>query len=538
MKFDCNYQPYASNRYPVMARGGMVATGSPLASAAGLDILRKGGNAVDAAIATAAALTVVEPTANGIGGDAFAIVWFKDELYGLNGSGYAPENISIDEVIAKEGKIDAMPTFGWTPITIPGAPKAWAELSKRFGRLSLSECLAPAVNYAREGYPASAGLCRMWKNGLKRYGPLRETSSAFEEWFATFTFDGKPPKAGDLVKLPNHETTLEEIGNTNAESFYRGDLADRIVSSSVKHQGFLRKSDFERYEVSWVKPMKVNYRGYDICEIPPNGQGIVALMALNILKEFQFSSKESVDTYHKQFEAMKIAFRDGMHYVTDTEHMKIDPQSLITPKYGAMRAAEITPEAQLPDVNQPSSSGTVYLCTADDEGNMVSFIQSNYMGFGSGVVIEGTGIAMQNRGHDFSLDPQHSNCLAPLKKTYHTIIPGFIMKDGKAVGPFGVMGGYMQPQGHVQVAMNLIDFNLNPQMALDAPRWQWMKGKKFILEDSFDNAIAKQLVARGHEIEIAPDNVVFGRGQIIVRMENGTLVGGCESRTDSNIACF
>ncbi len=538
MKFDLNFQPYTSNRYPIVARNGMVATGSPLASAAGLEILRKGGNAVDAAIATAAALTVVEPTANGIGSDAFAIIWMKDQLYGLNASGYAPQNISIEKVLEKEGNISEMPTFGWTPVTVSGAPKAWAELSKRFGKLSLSECLAPAITYAREGYPAAPGLSRMWKRALKRYTDVCNGKIEFDEWFKTFTFEGQAPEVGQLIKLPNHANTLEEIGSTNADSFYSGNLADKIVACSDKFGGFMSKQDYSDYQVSWVDPLKVNYRGYDICEIPPNGQGIVALMALNILKEFKFDKKECVDTYHKQFEAMKMAFKNGMYFVTDPAHMKVSPQSLIDPAYGASMSKEITDSAQSPEITQPPTSGTVYLCTADGEGNMVSYIQSNYMGFGSGIVVEGTGISLQNRGHDFSLDKTHANVLAPRKKTYHTIIPGFIMKDNKAIGPFGVMGGYMQPQGHVQVAMNLIDFGLNPQMALDAPRWQWIKGKKFMVENTFDNAIAKQLAERGHAIEIALDNVVFGRGQIIIRMDNGTLIGGCESRTDSNIACY
>ena len=538
MKFDTNFQPYASNRYPIVARNGMVATGSPLASAAGLEILRRGGNAVDAAIATAAALTVVEPTANGIGSDAFAIIWMKDQLYGLNASGYAPQNISIEKVLKKEGNISEMPTFGWTPVTVSGAPKAWAELSKRFGKLTLSECLAPAVAYARDGYPAAPGLSRMWKRALKRYTDVCNGKIEFDEWFRTFTFDGQAPEVGQLIKLPNHADTLEEIGSTNSDSFYSGKLADKIIACSDKFGGFMSKQDYSDYQVSWVDPLKVNYRGYDICEIPPNGQGIVALMALNILKEFNFEKKECVDTYHKQFEAMKMAFKNGMYFVTDPNHMSVTPQSLIDPAYGASMAKDIIDRAQSPKITQPPTSGTVYLCTADGEGNMVSYIQSNYMGFGSGIVVDGTGIALQNRGHDFSLDVNHANVLAPRKKTYHTIIPGFIMKDNKAIGPFGVMGGYMQPQGHVQVAMNLIDFGLNPQMALDAPRWQWIKGNKFMVEDNFDNAIAKQLAERGHEVEIALDNVAFGRGQIIIRMDNGTLIGGCESRTDSNIACF
>ena len=261
-------------------------------------------------------------------------------------------------------------------------------------------------------------------------------------------------------------------------------------------------------------------------------------MALNILKEFQFQEKLHVETVHRQLEAMKMAFKDGLFYITDPKAMKVKTEHLLDPQLGRLRAAQITDTAQDPQVSELPQSGTVYLCTADEEGNMVSYIQSNYMGFGSGIVVEGTGISLQNRGHDFSLDDQHANYLEPRKRTYHTIIPGFLMKEGKAVGPFGVMGGYMQPQGHVQVAMNLIDFHLNPQMALDAPRWLWERDNRIYVEPHFPTALAKALQKRGHRIEVCLDPGVFGRGQMILRMENGTLIGGTESRTDSNIACF
>lgn len=536
MKFDVNYQPYASNRFPVIAKNGMVCTGSNLASAAGLEILRKGGNAIDAAIATAAALTVVEPTANGIGSDAFAIVWHKDKMYGLNSTGCAPETISIDKVKNKDAIDGKMPTYGWTPVTVPGAPKAWAALSERFGKLPLIEVLAPAITYAEEGYPATPQLSRMWKRATAKFEQFKD-DSVFAEWFKTFTKDGRAPEPGEIIKLPNHAQTLKKIAETKAEAFYKGELAQKIDEDSKKHQGYIRLADLQAHEAMWVDPIYVNYHGYDVWEIPPNGQGIVALMALNILKEFSFDKKD-VDCFHKQFEAMKMAFADGMKYVSDPRFMKTRSEDLIHPAYGKARADEIGEMAKLPEVSNPPKSGTVYLCTADSEGNMVSFIQSNYMGFGSGVVVEGTGISLQNRGHDFSLDEQHENALAPKKRTYHTIIPGFLTKNGKAVGPFGVMGGYMQPQGHVQVMMNFIDFKLNPQMCLDAPRWQWMKDKQFVVEQSFDPAIARALIEKGHEVRVEIESAAFGRGQMIVRLDNGVLVGGCESRTDSNIACW
>ena len=341
-----------------------------------------------------------------------------------------------------------------------------------------------------------------------------------------------------MIKLPDHAKTLRLIGETNADAFYKGEIADQLVRQSQRDGGYFCKEDLESYESTWVEPIHVNYRGYDVWEIPPNGQGIVALMALNILKEFDFKEKDCVDTYHKQFEAIKIAFADAKHYVTDPRMMKIDYNDLLKPEYGAYRAKEITDKAGLPLHGDPAKSGTVYLCTADGDGNMVSYIQSNYMGFGSGITVEGYGVTLQNRGADFSLDPEAANALAPHKKSYHTIIPGFLTKDNKAVGPFGVMGGYMQPQGHVQVVMNMVDFGLNPQMALDAPRWQWMQGKKFEIEPTLNNAIVQQLAARGHEVSIALNGLGFGRGQIIQKLDNGVLVGGCESRTDSNIACY
>ncbi len=539
--FNPTYQKYPSQRYPIYARGGMVNASSPQASAAGLEVLRKGGNAMDAAVATASALTVVEPTANGIGSDAFALVWSaKDQkLYGLNSSGPAPMAASIETILADKKDNDGkMPTFGWTAVTVPGAPKAWAELNKRFGRLSLAEDMAPAVRYAREGYPCSPNLALMWQRAYNRYTKAFDGKPEFDEWFKTFTPDGKPYESGDIIKLPNHADTLEAIGATGADAFYSGEIARKIDADSREFGGYLRYEDLAKFEAKWVEPIKVNYRGYEICEIPPNGQGIVALMALNILKEFEFTEKDCVETYHRQLEAMKMAFADAFHYVTDPDHMEIDYNDLLDPEYGAERAKEMGDTAKVYTHSIPPKSGTVYFCCADGEGNMVSFIQSNYMGFGSGIVVKDTGVSLQNRGCDFSLNPEDANCLKPGKRTYHTIIPGFILKDGKAVGPFGVMGGYMQPQGHLQVAMNFIDFHLDPQQALDAPRWQWMRDNTVTVETRFNSELARLLQQKGHDIRVDLTTPSFGRGQMIVRLENGTLVGGTESRTDSNIACY
>ena len=538
--FDPLAQRYPSQRYPIYARGGMVNCSSPLASAAGLSVLQNGGSAADAAVAAAAALTVVEPTANGIGSDSFALIWSEKDrhLYGLNSSGPAPLLADAETILA-EGRDEhgKMPLHGWTPVTVPGAPKAWAELNRRFGRLPLAADLAPAVSYAREGYPCAPNLAQMWARAAEEYGKSLK-GPAFRAWFRTFAPEGKGPETGDLIRLPDHAATLEAIGETGAESFYRGEIAAKIDAESRKYGGFLRLEDLAAFEALWVDPIRVGYRGYEVCEIPPNGQGIVALMALNILKEFEFPEKDSAETCHRQLEAMKMAFADAFHYVTDPGHMTIDFHRLLDPAYGALRAREMTDRAQVWSHAVPPMSGTVYLCCADGEGNMVSFIQSNYMGFGSGIVVDGTGIALQNRGADFSLNPADLNVLKPGKRSYHTIIPGFLMKDGLPVGPFGVMGAYMQPQGHVQVVMNTVDFHLNPQQALDAPRWQWMRDGRVTVEKRFDPKLMEALRQRGHDVRYDPDASIFGRGQMIVRLPNGVLVGGTESRTDSNIACF
>lgn len=534
--FDPLYYPYPSKRMVTVSRNGMVASSQALASQVGLDILKKGGNAVDAAIATAAALTVLEPISNGIGGDAFALVWMKDELYGINGSGPAPKSISIDAVKSKGHS--KMPVHGWIPVTVPGAPATWAALSERFGRLDLTTVLQPAIDYAEKGFPLSPVLASIWGKTYKE-NEQALTEEMYQEWFATFGMGGRAPQVGELWKSPNHAKTLRAIATTKAESFYRGPLADKMVEFSSAHGGFLQKEDLKSYYPEWVQPISVTYKGHEVWEIPPNGQGLIALMGLNMLNGFSLKEKESVDTYHKQIEAMKLAFTDGKEYITDSRDMSQSVEALLSDAYAEERRKLIQQEAMQPSPGQPPLGGTVYLATADGEGNMVSFIQSNYMDFGSGLVVPGTGIALQNRGHTFSLEEGHNNALKGGKKTYHTIIPGFLTKDDKAVGPFGVMGGFMQPQGHLQVVSNLVDFHLNPQAALDAPRWRWLKDKKIIVEPHFSSAIAEALERRGHEVAIHLDVEDFGRGQIIVRdPDTGTLYGGTESRTDSTIAAY
>jgi gamma-glutamyltranspeptidase/glutathione hydrolase len=535
MQFDPLYYPYPSRRNAVYGRKGMVATGQPLAAQAGLAILRQGGNAIDAAIATAAALTVVEPTANGIGSDAFALIWTGGKLHGLNASGPAPRRISL-KALADQG-IKEMPKQGFIPVTVPGAPAAWAALSERFGRLPLTEVLRPAITYASEGYPLSPNLSYFWQRAYQGYKQSL-TGPEFAHWFTTFAPEGRAPHAGELWRSPDHAATLQAIAETKAEAFYRGHLADQIDRFSQQHGGYLRKDDLEAYRPEWVEPIKVNYRGYDVWEIPPNGHGIVALMALNILKGWDFTERDTVDTYHKQIEALKLAYVDGRKYVADPKSMTVRVEDLLSEGYAHERRQLIGKTALQPAPGTPPQGGTVYLATADGEGNMVSFIQSNYMGFGSGLVVPGTGISLQNRGHNFSMDATHDNRLEPGKKPYHTIIPAFLSKGDQPVGPMGVMGGFMQPQGHLQMVMNMVDFHLNPQAALDAPRWQWQEGKSVEFEHATAAHLVEALARMGHNARWALGSGGFGRGQIIVRQDNGVLVGGTEPRTDGQVAVW
>ncbi|SOC42801.1 gamma-glutamyltransferase family protein [Salinicoccus kekensis] len=525
-----NY-PYQNSRYSVYAKNGMVATSHPLATEAGTEMLKQGGNAMDAAVATAATLTVVEPTSNGIGGDAFMIAWMNGELHGMNASGHSSENLSMETL--KANGFDEMPVYGWLPVNVPGVPAAWADLIDKFGRLTLKEVLAPAVRAAREGYVITPTVAKFWKAAYKKFEKEVEEFPEIKHWFEVFG----EVEAGDVKTLPAHADTLEEIADTNARSFYEGDLADKIIGYAGETGGILTHDDLKSYRVEYVKPISINYKGYDIHEIPPNGQGIAALMALGMLKDDDFAGRDG-DYYHHQIEAMKQAFSDTTAFVSDAGHMKVESRNLLDEGYLKARRSEIGDHAEERVHGELPKGGTVYLATADKDGNMVSYIQSNYMGFGSGVVVPGTGIALQNRGHNFSMDEKHPNFIGGRKKSLHTIIPGFITKDGAPVGPFGVMGGFMQPQGHLQVAMNLIDYGMNPQSALDAPRWQFMEGMRVDVEDRFPVDIARELNRRGHQVNISLEPNHFGRGQIIIRQDNGSYVGGTESRTDGSISIY
>ncbi|WAH37261.1 gamma-glutamyltransferase family protein [Alicyclobacillus dauci] len=535
MDFDALHYPFASRRNCVYATHGMVATSQPLAAQAGLQILQRGGNAIDAAVATAAVLTVVEPTSNGIGSDAFAIVWHKGKMHGLNGSGRSPAALTMDAL--KRRGLTELPAFGWLPVTVPGTPAAWADLVAKFGKLPLKSVLEPAIEYARHGFPVSPVAAKYWAFAAKRFGATLH-GPEFENWFNVFTRDGAAPAAGEMFRSPAHADTLEAIANSNARDFYEGDLAGRIDSFSRETGGLIGKGDLMQHASEWVEPLSVDYRGYDVWELPPNGQGLVTLLALNILRGYDLGSMGEIERAHLQIEATKLAFEDARRHIADPDFMRIDVAELLSDEHTRAQRNRIGQCALQPLPGKHVRGGTVYLATADGEGNMVSYIQSNYMGFGSGIVVPGTGIALQNRGHNFSMDPDHPNALGPNKRTYHTIIPGFLTQGGRAVGPFGVMGGFMQPQGHTQVVVNTLDLALNPQAALDAPRWRWERDRDIVVESSMDAQVVQALADRGHNIEVTHDSGGFGRGQIIWRDEAGVLVGGTEPRTDGTVAAW
>ena len=541
IEFDPHSYRYPSRRNVVYARRGMACTSVPLGAQLGLDVLRRGGNAVDAAVAMAAAMPILEPTSNGLGSDCFALVWIEKDkkLYGLNASGTAP--LALNAQHFRDRGLEKVPPLGWLPVLVPGAPAGWAALAGRFGTKPLAELFSGAISYAREGYSVPVTVAHNWAIGLRRIAQVRErTPLVHDYWHRVFAkADGSAYRAGDVFRWAEYADTLDELAKTNCESFYTGELMKKTVAFSRASGGFFSEEDFTSYQPLWVEPIRTDYRGYTVCEIPPNGHGITALMALNILKGLPVpEQRESAQWYHQVIESIKLAFADAMEYVADPRCMTVTPEQLLSENYAAKRRALIGREALTPAPGDPRCGGTIYLCTADAEGNMVSYIQSNYMGFGAGVAIPGTGISLQNRGANFSLSPQSANCYGPGKRSYHTIIPGFLCRDGEAVGPFGVMGGFMQPQGHVQMMVNTLDYHMNPQESLDAPRIQWVGGRKIQLEPSVDPAIAQELRERGHEVEIAKDGGSMGRGQIIWRTENGGLVAGTEPRCDGMVAAW
>ncbi len=540
LKFDATKYSYPSHRNIIYARKGMACSSVPIASQVGIEIMKSGGNAMDAAIAMATTLPLVEPTGNGLGSDCFALVWSAKEgkLYGLDGSGVAPMALNADAVHA--AGYTKMPQTGWLTTMVGGAPSAWAELRRKFGTKSMSELMAPAIGYAKDGFNIPVNVAPQWKADTTRFSAVAtENPAAYAPWFAYYTKNGTPYAASDVFTHPDYAKTLESLAASDCESYYRGEIMEKIVAFSNETGGYFAKSDFETYHARWVEPISINYKGYDVFEMPPNGHGITALMALNMLKDMDLhEERECADTYHKTIEAIKLAFVDSKKFVADPRYMQTKVSDMLSQRYADLRRNLISDTAILPEAGDPSCGGTVYFCTADEEGNMVSFIQSNYIRFGSGIVVPETGITLQSRGANFSLDPNSDNYLEGGKKSYHTIIPGFLAKDGKPVGTFGVMGGFMQPQGHVQVIVNTIDYHMNPQECLDAPRFQWIGEKNVQLEREVPDHIKEKLAEQGHQIEIVASNIDMGRGQIIWRMADGTYVGGTEPRADGSIAAW
>ncbi len=516
--------PYPSQRMPILARN-IVATSQPLAAQAGLHMIRQGGNAADAAVATAAAMTVLEPTTNAIGSDAFALIYINGKVHGLNASGRAPKSLAISRFAGMK----EVPHTGWDPVTVPGAVSGWVELNKKFGKLPFAKLLEPAIEYAANGFPVAPQTANLWARATNHY-------KDFAEWGKTFLKDGNAPKAGEKFVFPNHAKTLKSIADSKGESFYRGDIARKIAETSKAQGGAMEFNDLAAHGADWVEPISIDYRGYRLHEIPPNGQGLAALMALGILQHRNIGELQvdCPDVIHLQIEAMKLAFADAHKYIADPRFMTVKVEELLDGKYLDERYRLIDPsKAKDPDFGTPKPGGTILLCTADASGMMVSFIQSQYEGFGSGVVIPDTGIAMQNRGCCFTLEEGHPNQVAGGKRPYHTIIPAMVTQAPKAnaaklepVMAYGVMGGFMQPQGHMQVLSRLVDFHQNPQAALDAPRWQVMKNLKVAVEPGFEKSLYEELIRRGHEIEIAKErSVTFGRGQAIYKLDDGYCAG-------------
>jgi gamma-glutamyltranspeptidase/glutathione hydrolase len=526
--FDFQF-PYPSQRMPVLARN-CVATSQPLAAQAGLRMMLKGGNAVDAILASAISLTVLEPTSNGIGSDAFCILWDGKQLKGLNASGRSPAAWTPDWFKGKS----AMPQRGWDSVTVPGAVSAWAELSQQYGKLPFADLFEPAIKYATDGYMVSPTISRLWADGAA----VLKSQPGFTDAFMPH---GRAVAAGEKFVSLAHAKTLQRIAETKGEAFYRGDLAEKIAAFSKQHSAALTLDDLALHTLDWVEPIGLDYRGYTLHEIPPNGQGIAALMALGMLENFDVAALpvDSPDCMHLKIEAMKLAFADIDEYVSDIAAMRVTPAQMLDKRYLKERAKLIDmKKAGTPSFGTPSKGGTVYLTAADESGMMVSYIQSNYSGFGSGVVVPGTGISLQNRGSGFSLKPGHANIVAPRKRPFHTIIPGFLTKGGQPLMSFGVMGGSMQAQGHTQVVSRMVDYHQNPQAASDAPRWRIDSGNRVGIEHGVPAETIAALEARGHELPQADRwSTDFGRAQLIYKMKDGYFAAS-ERRTDGQAVGF
>ena len=520
--------PYAWPRKPLLARN-VVATSQPLAAQAGVQMLAAGGSAVDAILATAITLTLVEPVSNGIGSDAYAIVWDGKKLHGLNASGRSPAGWTPEFF----GGAKSMPVRGWNSVSVPGCVSAWVELHAKFGKLPFARLFEPAIRYGREGFLVSPTIAGQWAAQVNEL----KVQPGFAQAFMP---GGRAPAVGEVFRFPEHAATLEQIAASKGKAFYRGRLAEKIEAFAKKHGAAMRVSDLAAHECDWVGTLRQEYRGYTIHEIPPNGQGIVALIALGILEHFDMASLplDSAESFHLQIEAIKLAFADARAYVADIDYMPFEPKKLLDPSYLASRSKLIDRKKAKPfSAGKPPRGGTVYLTAADASGMMVSMIQSNYMGFGSGVVVPGTGISLQNRGATFVVKEGHPNRVGPKKRPYQTIIPGFVTKRGKPVMSFGVMGGTMQPQGHAQVMVRIADYGQSPQAACDGPRFRWVQGMDVSVEDNFPPAVLEKLRRLGHRIVTVNDYNQFGSGQLIWKLEGGYLAAS-DPRRDGQAAGF
>src|SRR3954468_777472 len=520
--------PYAWPRKPLLAANA-VSTSQPLAAQAGLQMLAAGGSAVDAILATAITLSLVEPVSNGIGSDAYAIVWDGRQLHGLNASGRSPAAWSADFFAGQK----SMPVRGWNSVSVPGCVSAWSELHARFGKLPFEKLFERAIRYGREGFLVSPTIAGQWDKQV----PELKSQPGFAEAFMP---NGRAPRPGERFTWKSHAGVLERIAETRGEAFYRGPIAEGIEAHARKHDAAMRASDFAAHKSDWVIPLEMDYRGYTLHEIPPNGQGIVALMALGMLEHFDLRSHpvDGADSVHLQIEAIKLAFADAWRYVADVDHMvEVKPAHLLDREYLKSRARLIDPKrAQEFGAGTPPKGGTVYLTAADASGMMVSLIQSNYMGFGSGVVVEG--MSLQNRAATFVLQAGHPNCVGPRKRPYQTIIPAFLPRDGKPVMSFGVMGGTMQPQGHAQVLVRIADYGQSPQAACDGPRFRVVQGLDVSMEEGRHSpATLEELQKRGHRIVTIDDYNQFGSCQAIWKLDGGYFVAS-DPRRDGQAVGF
>ena len=529
---------YTSQRLPVFGRN-VVSTSHPLGAQAGLRMLLKGGNAVDAAIAAAAAMTIVEPVSNGLGSDAFCILWDGQALHGLNASGRAPAAWTPDYFRAKYGR-DAKtpPVRGWDSVTVPGAVAGWVALSERFGKLPFADLLEPAIEIAERGYAVPTVVQQKWSAAV----PVLEQQPGFAE---TFMPHGRAPNLGELFRFPGAAKTLRLIAQTRGAAYYGGEIAEAAARHAKAHGGAIRVEDFAAYKPEWVAPIGKAYREHELHEIPPNGQGIAALIALGILSNFDVErlAVDGVDSQHLQIEAMKLAFADVYRFVAEPGSMEVTAEQMLDDAYLASRAKLIDMKrAQDFGAGNPVKGGTIYLSAADESGMMVSFIQSNFMGFGSGAVVPGYGLSMQNRGHGFSLADGSANQVAPGKRPFHTIIPAFLTRDGQPQMSFGVMGANMQPQGHLQTLVRMLDYRQHPQAACDAPRWRFNQGLEINVERAMNPATVQGLSERGHRVEVINDSYQdFGAGQFIWRLgDPGSegYVAASDARRDGQAVVF